>query len=81
MYGVAYLIHFPDEEDPNMLSLELFETFDEALERTKQIAEDFIADYGEDIIEYATESNPVTVMFNGEVTAYAYIQKVSEKPE
>lgn len=79
MYGVAYLIQFPNKEDPRMLSLDLFETFDEALERTKQLAEDFIEEYGEDIIEYATESNPVTVMYNGEVTAYAYIQKVSAR--
>ena len=78
MYGVVNIIQFPNMQDPEMLSLELFSTFEEAEKRTRDIAAQFIEEYGEDIIEYATVSNPVAVMFNGEVTAYAYIVKVKE---
>ena len=60
-----------------MQSLELFNSYDEAERRIQEIIEEFIELYGEDIIEYATPKKPVAIMFNGEVTAYAYIEKVS----
>ena len=78
MYGVINIIKFPDFEDPRMLSLELFPTFDEAEKRTREIVEKFIEEYGEDYVEYATEKRPVAIMFNGDVIAYAFIEKVKE---
>ena len=77
MYGVIYIICFPHKEDPKMRSLELFNSYDEAEKRTQRIINEFIETYGEDSIEYATPEDPVAIMFNGEVTAYAYIEKVS----
>ena len=53
---------FPDFEDPRMLSLELFPTFAEAEKRTREMAENFMEEYGEECIEYATEKRPVAVM-------------------
>ena len=78
MYGVINIIKFPDFEDPRMLSLELFPTFVEAEKRTREIVEKFIEEYGEDYVEYATEKRPVAIMFNGDVIAYAFIEKVKE---
>ena len=78
MYGVIYINDFPDEQNLNLVSLELFSTFEEAKKRTYEIADEFSEEYGIDDIEYATEENPVTIMFNGEITGYAYIQKVSK---
>ena len=81
MYGVIYLIQFSDNQDPEMQSLELYSTYEEAEQRTHEIVTDFIDEYGEDDIEYGTESNPVTIMYNGEVTGYAFIEKVSNHAE
>ncbi len=78
MYGVINMILFPDKHDPQLLSLELFPSFDEAKKRTRVIIEEFIDEYGEDYINNATEEKPIAIMYNGEVTAYAYIQKVTE---
>lgn len=78
MFAVAYLIHFPEEEDPRMESIQLYPSFDEAEKRTKELIDEFISDYGEDMIEYATKESPVAVMYNGDVTAYAYIKEVSK---
>ena len=77
MYGVIYIICFPHKEDPKMQSLELFNSYDEAEKRTQEIIKEFIEEYGEDLTVYATPQKPVAIMFNGEVTAYAYIKKVS----
>lgn len=77
MYGVIYLIQFPENQNPEMQSLALYPTYEEAEQRTKEIVEEFIDDYGEDFIEYGTADNPVTVMYNGEVTGYVFIEKVS----
>ena len=59
IYGVVNMILFPEDEDPEMLSL----------------IKEFIDDYGEDYIEHATKKNPVAVMGNGDVTGYVYIVK------
>ena len=61
-----------------MLSLTLCNSFDEALKKTEIIIEKFIEDYGKDVIEKATKESSVAIMFNGEVTAYAYITEVSD---
>ena len=78
MYAVAYLIHFPDEEDPRMESIQLYPSFEQAEIRTRELIDDFVELYGEDMIEYATKESPVAVMYNGDVTAYAYIKEVSK---
>jgi len=77
MYGVIYIICFPHEQDPRMESLELFNSYDEAEKRTQEIIKEFIEIYDEDFTKYATPKDPVAIMFNGEVTAYAYIKEVS----
>lgn len=77
MYGVIYLILFPEYEDPEMQSLELYPTYEEAEQRTREIVKESIEEYGEDDIEYATEKKHVAIMYNGEVTGFAYIEKVS----
>lgn len=77
MYGVVNIISFPDGEDLKMLSLDLFDSFSKALAHTELIIKKFEDEYGVDIIEEATIDNPVAVMFNGEVTAYAYIVKAN----
>lgn len=78
MYGVVELIRIPCEEDPELLCLTLFDSFEKALKKTEAIIEKFIEDYGEDVIEKATKEAPVAIMFNGEVTAYAFIVEVSD---
>ena len=79
MYGVIYLIQFPDDQDPEMKSLELYPTYEEAEQRSREIVLEFIEEYGEGQIEYATEDNPVTVMYNGEVTGFSV--SVRKMPE
>lgn len=81
MYGVIYLIHFPDNQDPEMQSLELYPTYEEAEQRSREIVSEFINEYGEDYTEYASEDEPVAIMYNGEVTGYAFVQKVSNLAE
>ena len=76
MYGVVHLMQYPEREDPTFLSLELFASFKDAEKRTRRIVKDFIEDYGEDFIEYATKESPVAIASNDEVTAYAYIAEV-----
>ena len=71
IYGVVNMILFPEDEDPEMLSLELFSSFAKAKERSEEIIKEFIDDYG----EHATKKNPVAVMGNGDVTGYVYIVK------
>ncbi len=58
---------------------DFFDSFSEAKARTEELIKEFIEDFGEDIIEYATKADPVAVMYNGEVTAYAFIEEVKEK--
>lgn len=79
MYGVVNILVLPCCMDPEMISLEVFSSFDKALERSEEIIEEFIDKYGRDEIVHATEKKPVAVMYNGEVTAYAYIVKVDVK--
>ena len=67
IYGVVNMILFPEDEDPEMLSLELFSSFAKAKERSEEIIKEFI--------EHATKKNPVAVMGNGDVTGYVYIVK------
>lgn len=81
MYGVIYLIQFPDDQDPAMQSLEVYAAYEEAEQRVHEIVTEFIDEYGEDDIEYGTESKPVTIMYNGEVTGYAFIEKISNLAE
>lgn len=81
MYGVIYLIHFPDDQDPKLQSLELYLTYEEAEQRTRDIASEFNGEYGEDFTQHATKKKPVAVMYNGEVTGYAFIQKVGSLAE
>ena len=75
IYGVVNMILFPEDEDPEMLSLELFSSFAKAKERSEEIIKEFIDDYGEDYIEHATKKNPVAVMGNGDVTGYVVEKK------
>lgn len=75
MYGVIYLLKFPDEEDPSLESLELFDTFEEAEKRTREIVAQFLEEYGDDYSKFATEKNPDAIMSNGEVVGYAFIRK------
>ena len=77
MFGVAYLIQFPDGHEPRMESLELFNSFDDAEIRTREIIFKFIEEYGDDVIEYASKEDPVAIMYNGDVTAYVYIKEVN----
>ena len=77
MYGIVEMIIFPCDDDPQILSLTLFDSFEEALKRTELIIEKFIEDYGEDIIEEATKEEPVAIMCNGEVIEYAFIVEVT----
>ena len=81
MYGVIYLIQYPDDQDPVMQSLELYPTYEAAEQRTREIVTEFIDEYGEDIIEYATERKPAAVACNGEVTGFAFIEKVRNSAE
>lgn len=77
-YGVIYILNFPEQEDPKLVSLEMFGSYEEAQKRSQEIVEEFIEDYGEDFIQYATENEPVAIMYNGDVTGYAFIQKVKD---
>lgn len=77
MYGVVYIICCPYPEDPIIESLEIYNSFPEAQKRSEEIIENFIDDYGQDMIEHATKDNPVAIMSNGEVVGYAYIVEVS----
>ena len=77
MYGVIYLIQYPEEQNPEMRSLELYPTYEKAEQRVRELVTEFINEYGEDYIEYGTDKKPLTIMYNGEVTGYAFVQKVS----
>lgn len=77
MYGVVNMRLYPHEQDPRLISLELFGSFAEAVERSEELMVQFREDYGEEYFEHATERKPVAIMFNGEVTEYAYIAKVN----
>ena len=44
IYGVVNMILFPEDEDPEMLSLELFSSFAKAKERSEEIIKEFIDD-------------------------------------
>lgn len=77
MYGVINMRMYPDREDPKLISLELFGSFAEAVERSEELMVQFREDYGEEYFEHAAERKPVAIMFNGEVTEYAYIAKVN----
>ena len=79
MYGVIYLMYCTGSQDLNVQSLELYPTYEKAEQRTREIVEEFIDDFGEDFIEYGTADYPVTVMENGgEVISYVFIEKVSD---
>ena len=41
IYGVVNMILFPEDEDPEMLSLELFSSFAKAKERSEEIIKEF----------------------------------------
>ena len=64
-----------------MQLLALYHTYEEAEQRIKEIVEEFIDEYDEEFVEYGTADNPVTVMYNGEVTGYVFIEKVSNPAE
>ena len=77
MYGIVVILDYPFDADPEMMSLTLCDSFEEALKKTEIIIEKFIEDFGEDTIEKATKENPVTVMYNGDITEYAFIVEVT----
>ena len=56
-----------------MESLELFSSFDEAVEKSEEIIKEFEEEYGIDYVEYATRENSVAIISNGEVSGYVYI--------
>ena len=41
IYGVVNMILFPEDEDPEMLSLELFSSFAKAKERSEEIIKEY----------------------------------------
>lgn len=73
IYGVVNIMLLPDREEPKLVSMQLYYSFEEAMDRSEEIIEEFIDDYGEDYIEHATRKRPVAIMDNGEVTGYVYI--------
>ena len=73
IYGVINIMTMPFNEEPETVSLELFPSFEKAMERSEQIIEEFVNDYGEEYIKYPTKDNPVAIMENGDVTGYVYI--------
>ncbi len=81
MYGICYLIHFPHEEDPRLESMEIFNSFEEAEERTREIMKNFFDEYGEDDFGtvYPSKNKPKAVMFNGEVTGFVFIKEIETK--
>ena len=46
IYGVVNMILFPEDEDPEMLSLELFSSFAKAKERSEEIRQALYVDGG-----------------------------------
>lgn len=73
IYGVINIMSVPYDEKPEMESLELFTSFDKAVERSEEIIKEFIDEYGEDYIQHATKKKPVAIMGNGDLTGYVYI--------
>lgn len=73
IYGVINFMTISCNEEPEMLSLELFSTFEKAVERSEEIIKEFVDDYGEDYIEHATKERPIAIMGNDDMTGYVYI--------
>ncbi|MCQ2521414.1 MAG: hypothetical protein MJ105_03455 [Lachnospiraceae bacterium] len=76
MYSVVNIVNYPGAEDPEMLSVEIYDSFADAHKRSEEIIEIFLEDFGEDYIEHATQKKPLAIMFNGDVTEYAYIVEI-----
>ena len=81
MYGICYIIQYPCDNGPEIQSIESFESFKKAVDRSKEIMNEFFEDYGEDEFgtEYPDKNNPKAVMSNGEVTGYVFIKEILRK--
>lgn len=77
VYGVINIMTAPCSENPKMLSLNLYSSFEKAIERSEEIIKDFIENYGGEYIEHATKENPMAIMSNDEVDGYVYIVETS----
>ena len=78
MFGLAKLLEYPGEEDPEMQGIELFDTFKEAQSRSDELINDFNENYGEDYNESASEKSPVAIASNGDVTWRGYIVEIQK---
>lgn len=75
-YGVVYMIMYPFSRDPEVKSLDLFSSFEEALEKTEDKIEEFEEFFGLDddaLQQHATKKKPLAIMTNGEVVGYAAV--------
>ena len=55
MYGIAELIEYPNSEDPKLQRIGLFDSLEEAINRTNSLIDVFFEEFGGDYCLEATE--------------------------
>ncbi len=67
MYGIAELIEYPNSEDPKLQRIGLFDSLEEAINRTNSLIDVFFEEFGGDYCLEATEKNMFAFATNDEV--------------
>lgn len=76
MFSVVELMMFPISQKPDLCKVELYRTYDEALNRANSLLREFLEEFGEDYSEKASAKKPLATASNGEVDWWAYIKEV-----
>lgn len=77
MICVAMFLSLPENADPSLQGMALFESYDDACEYANRILREVEEEYGEDVSLPMTEGREMAVYANGNVTWRAYAGRVA----
>ena len=76
MIGLVTFTQDPEQQDPRIRELELFENMEDAIERSEELMQEFIEEFDLDECGHATAQNRFAWASNGDVIWRAYIKEI-----
>lgn len=76
MFSVVELMMFPVSQYPDLCKVELFPTYEKAIDRANSLLKEFLETFGEDYSVKASVKKPLAIASNGEVNWWAYIKEI-----
>ena len=78
MYCLIEQVLYPYKEKPKLLSVELYETFEDAQNRSEVLMQSFIEEYGSEYVNHAKIPKPIASADNDDVSWWCYIELIDE---